>query len=156
MASTPDSYALGTDLLVTMARLTRWAARHAPTAMPAAHLRALSQIDELEPVRIGELAEADRCSQPTMSGLLRRLEERGLVERLPDSDDSRVCRITLTPAGREQLAVVRAAVGATVGEALSDLGPDELHHLEVALDVVRQMLATQPTHSPKVTPAMNR
>ncbi|MQA87979.1 MAG: MarR family transcriptional regulator [Streptosporangiales bacterium] len=82
MASSPDPHALGTDLLVTMARLTRWAARNAPTAMPAAHLRALSQIDELEPVRIGELADADRCSQPTMSVLVRRLEERGLVERL--------------------------------------------------------------------------
>lgn len=141
VSSSPDPHALGTELLVTMAQFTRWAARRAPTTMPAAHLRALSQIAELEPVRIGELAKADRCSQPTMSGLVRRLEERGFVERLPDPADSRVRRVILNARGREELGAVRAAVGGTVGQTLRDLGPDALQHAAVGVEVVQRMMA---------------
>ncbi|HET7327958.1 MAG TPA: MarR family transcriptional regulator [Nocardioidaceae bacterium] len=151
MAS-PDPHTVGVDLLVTTARLTRWAARHAHTAVPAAHLRALSQIDELGPARIGDLAVADRCSQPTMSALVRRLEEQGYTERLPDPDDSRASRIALTVAGREQLAAVRATGGGAIGDALSRLDPEDLEHVAAAVEAFRRVLAA-PSPAPPSAPS---
>ncbi|MFC7925725.1 MarR family winged helix-turn-helix transcriptional regulator [Microbacterium laevaniformans] len=50
----------------------------------------------------------------TLSPLLRRLEERGLVSRRRDADDERVVRVELTAAGRDTHAEVVAAAGCLV------------------------------------------
>ena len=50
----------------------------------------------------------------TLSPLLRRLEERGLVSRRSDADDERVVRVELTVAGRDTHAEVVAAAGCLV------------------------------------------
>src|SRR5437667_12557174 len=50
-------------------------------------------------LRISELLADVLLTQPGMSRLIARLEERGLVERLDDPDDGRACRVRLTPAG---------------------------------------------------------
>jgi MarR family transcriptional regulator, transcriptional regulator for hemolysin len=48
--------------------------------------------------RIGNRAGVDRT---TMTHLINRLEQRGLVERRPDPDDRRAYRVTATAAGRK-------------------------------------------------------
>lgn len=50
----------------------------------------------------------------TLSPLLRRLEDRGLVARRRDAGDERVVRVELTAAGREVHAEVTAAAGCLV------------------------------------------
>jgi len=50
----------------------------------------------------------------TLSPLLRRLEDRGLVARRRDADDERVVRVELTPAGREMHDDVVTAAGCLV------------------------------------------
>src|SRR3954447_10294196 len=50
-------------------------------------------------LRITELLDDVLLTQPGMSRLIARLEDRGLVERLDDPDDGRACRVRLTPAG---------------------------------------------------------
>ncbi|GAB4278961.1 MAG: hypothetical protein Kow0056_11740 [Coriobacteriia bacterium] len=66
-----------------------------------------------------ELAEVLCVSKPTVSVMLTKLEEAGLIERRPDDDDRRVRRIWLTEAGRalnEELHGVYAdVVEATIG-----------------------------------------
>jgi DNA-binding MarR family transcriptional regulator len=55
-------------------------------------------------VRIGDLAQAVHLSQPALSRLVARLEDRGLVARSKTDDDQRAVFITLTEAGRSMLA----------------------------------------------------
>ncbi|MBF4562326.1 MarR family transcriptional regulator [Microbacterium sp. VKM Ac-2870] len=50
----------------------------------------------------------------TLSPLLRRLEDRGLVGRRRDAGDERIVRVELTPAGREVHDAVIAAAGCLV------------------------------------------
>ena len=57
------------------------------------------------------LGEDVLLTQPGMSRLIARLEERGLVERADDPDDGRACRVRLTPAGAD----AQRGVGATHG-----------------------------------------
>lgn len=55
-------------------------------------------------VRIGDLAQAVNLSQPALSRLVARLEDRELIERSKTDDDQRAVFITLTEAGRAMLA----------------------------------------------------
>jgi len=49
---------------------------------------------------LGELAESLHCDKTNVTGLVDRVEKLGLVSRVPDSQDRRVTRVTLTDAGR--------------------------------------------------------
>jgi DNA-binding MarR family transcriptional regulator len=52
-------------------------------------------------LRITDLIDDALLTQAGVSRLVARLEKRGLVERRPDPDDARACRIVLTAEGRE-------------------------------------------------------
>lgn len=54
-----------------------------------------------EPRSMGELAQRLVCDASNVTGLVDRLERRGLIERRPASDDRRVRMLVLTPAGEE-------------------------------------------------------
>ena len=59
----------------------------------------LHLIEPDEPVPMGHLAETLRCDASNVTGLVDRLEARGLVQRQPSAGDRRVKVIQLTPAG---------------------------------------------------------
>jgi MarR family transcriptional regulator, organic hydroperoxide resistance regulator len=54
-----------------------------------------------EPRSMGELAQRLVCDASNVTGLVDRLESRGLIERRPGPDDRRVRMLVLTPAGEE-------------------------------------------------------
>jgi DNA-binding MarR family transcriptional regulator len=60
------------------------------------------------PRRITELTELEGIAQPTMTLLVKRLEEKGLVQREGLPDDGRVVMISLTRAGRAAQQKFRA------------------------------------------------
>jgi DNA-binding MarR family transcriptional regulator len=135
-----DATTIGTDLLATMARATRWAGRQSAITIPVAQLRVLSQLDDLGPSRIGTLAAADRCAQPTMSVLVQRLEEHGWVDRAADPDDTRASLVSLNAAGRRALRAARAAAGAAVADRLVARGEDEVRRAADAVALLRRLL----------------
>ncbi len=59
----------------------------------------------------GVLARAVNLSQPTVSGILDRLERRGLVERVRDNEDRRSVAVSVTEVGQRLLAEARRAAG---------------------------------------------
>lgn len=66
----------------------------------------------------GELAGRLHCDKTNITGLVDRLERRGLVRRRPDADDRRVMRVGLTDQGVELVARFRKAVVAAVAGRL--------------------------------------
>jgi MarR family transcriptional regulator, organic hydroperoxide resistance regulator len=52
-----------------------------------------------EPIPMGRLADALACDASNVTGLVDRLEQRGLVRRRPSEQDRRVKVLELTPAG---------------------------------------------------------
>ena len=141
---TSDPDTMGIDLLVSMARVVRWAGRNSSITVPAAQTRVLSQLDELGPSRISTLAAADRCAQPTMSVLVQRLEEHGWVAREPDPADTRANLISLNAAGRRALQEARQAAGAAIADYLRDRGADEQRQAAEAVALLRRLLAHEP------------
>jgi DNA-binding MarR family transcriptional regulator len=69
---------------------------------------ALTQMEPDTPVPMSELATLLHCDNSNVTGIIDRLEARGLVERRPYQQDRRVKHIALTPLGVEQRARVRA------------------------------------------------
>jgi DNA-binding MarR family transcriptional regulator len=62
---------------------------------------ALRCLDPARPVPMRELAAAIMCDASTVTGIVDRLETRGLVERRPDPADRRVKGLVVTPVGIE-------------------------------------------------------
>lgn len=61
----------------------------------------LTQIDPGRPVPMGELASALSCDASNVTGLVDRLESRGLIRRSPSEGDRRVKVLSLTPLGED-------------------------------------------------------
>lgn len=78
-------------------------------------------------LRITELGDDVLLTQPGMSRLIARLEERGLVERTDDAADARARRIHLTADGVAiQRRVGRALTGTIAGAMTRALDTDQL------------------------------
>lgn len=67
-------------------------------------LIALRAVERLGPVSVSILAREISVGQATISGILDRLERRGLVERARDTRDRRKVTVLMTDAGRGILA----------------------------------------------------
>jgi len=67
---------------------------------------ALRRLDPARPMPMSELAGALRCDNSNVTGIIDRLEDRGLVRREPSAQDRRVKMLTVTVKGealRERL-----------------------------------------------------
>ncbi|SMF20268.1 MarR family transcriptional regulator, transcriptional regulator for hemolysin [Xaviernesmea oryzae] len=89
--------------------------------------RALFRLAKKQNMTQSELACDLELEQATMVRLLDRMEENGLIERRPDTNDRRVKLIVLTPYGEEQAAMVRSIADRIREQIFQDIDPDELH-----------------------------
>jgi DNA-binding MarR family transcriptional regulator len=140
VTATTQPETLGADLLRVVARLNRWATRHAAFDVPPARARLLGLIDDIGPARIRALAAADHCSQPTMSVQVQHLEADGWVERVSDPKDARASLVSISAAGRRTLDDVRRARVDVVAPFLVDLPEHTLRRLEDAVDAMADLL----------------
>ncbi len=74
---------------------------------------------------MSELAESSHQVSATMTGIVDRLLDRGLVVRERDPNDRRTLRVGLTPAGKELLERVQQRKRAWMLQFLETLTPDE-------------------------------
>jgi DNA-binding MarR family transcriptional regulator len=79
------------------ARLRRWC--HQPISMT--HLHVLIALEAEGPLSMSRLADLLDVSLPSATGIVGRMEERGLVRREHDASDRRVVLAVPTAAGRE-------------------------------------------------------
>src|SRR5437763_383868 len=76
-----------------------FAAAVAEVDLAPAQARALHELDLERPISMRELAERLKSDPSNVTGLIDRLEARGLVERRPDPRDRRIKGLALTAAG---------------------------------------------------------
>ena len=84
---------------------------------------ALKQIEPGEPLPMSKLAQYLHCDNSNVTGIVDRLEERGLVERRVAAHDRRIKQLVLTDRGAE----VRTQVFERLHSA-----PEPLHRLSAA------------------------
>lgn len=95
---------------------------------------ALLQLDS--PLPMTELAALLACDNSNVTGLIDRLEARGLVARQPSSQDRRVKHVVLTAAGRRLRERMLARVGRPT-RGFERLSGDEQRQLG---DLLRQVI----------------
>src|SRR5215471_20898968 len=64
-----------------------------------AQCHVLHLIEPDQPVSMGTIAQSLACDASNVTGLVDRLESRGLVRRQPSAEDRRIKVLALTPAG---------------------------------------------------------
>jgi len=136
-----DLHALGEDLITTSARVVRWVPKSSTFTLSLAAARILARLSDNGPTRISELAVAERCSQPTITNHVKRLEASGLVERSADPRDARAWMIGLTPRGHEELGILRDSLGTGVEPYLARLSRRDLKALREGVEAMRRLMA---------------
>jgi DNA-binding MarR family transcriptional regulator len=118
-----------------VALISRTLVRQVPQALSRTELGLLVTLDN-GPVRITELAAAERLAQPTVTLLVKGLEARGLVERRRDPADGRAVLVQVTDAGREAVERVRAALRDALRVHLAALSDEQVQALAAASDAL--------------------
>jgi DNA-binding MarR family transcriptional regulator len=87
---------------------------------------------------IGTLSQRRGFDAPTITGIVKRLEQSGLVERRHDREDRRVVKVYLTDEGREIMPTLFAAVTQFNATMMQGFSSDEQKDL---VGKMQQMIA---------------
>lgn len=96
----------------------------------------LGSIEREGPVTLGELAAIERVAPPTVTKVVGKLEDAGLVVREHDDVDRRVCRVSLSDHGQGWLAADRKRRRDWLTEQLRELDDDDVRSLAAAVEVI--------------------
>src|SRR3954465_13353471 len=99
-------------------------------------LTSLQLAGELTP---GELADVERVQPPTMTRIVGKLEERGLVARTPHPTDRRQVILAATEQGRAVHAQFERIRDEWLAQRLAERTPDERRTLRRAAEILRQV-----------------
>lgn len=100
--------------------------RHWPGGrLSLVHLNVLLTLRD-EPLPMGSLAEAMDVSQASVTGIVDRMEQRGLVERQRDEDDRRIVRVALTDEGRRLIGLLADQRREHLAQLIDDLTTEEI------------------------------
>lgn len=94
--------------------------------------------------RMSELADRTQQSAGTLTGIVDRLIDEGLVSRVRNATDRRVVEVTLTPKGEERLEYVLHARREDFGRMLQSFSDDDLLTCE---RILQQLLERFRDHS---------
>ena len=140
MQITSADQELATRLRHVLARSARRLRQEAGTDLSPSLSAALATVERHGPLTPSELATRERVQRPTITRVVVRLEEAGLVTRAADPADRRSALITVTPAGRALLAAARTRKDAFLSERLDALAPEDRATLERAAALLEGML----------------
>lgn len=107
------------------------------TGLSLAKLKALRYLIEADqPMALGQLAEKIACVKSNVTQLVDRLENEGLVKRMPDPTDRRSVLAGVTAEGRQKYEAGAQALAAAEAELLDELPASSRELLANALGSV--------------------
>jgi DNA-binding MarR family transcriptional regulator len=106
----------------------------------ASLLSAMWSVERLQPVTLGELAAAERIQPPTITRIVAKLEELGLVAREGHPTDRRASHVRLTRKGQALLDRTRTLRTAYLARRLGSLTAEDRRTLERAVEVLRRLV----------------
>jgi len=129
-------------ILNDVARLLRTYAdfKAAQFGITRAQWAVLVRLDRHEGLNQSELAETLDLQPITLTRLLDKLSDSGLIERRPDPEDRRAKRLFLTPAARPLLERLGVLGEETMASALAGVDGMSIEHMVGHLAVVKENL----------------
>lgn len=98
--------------------------------------RVLASLSDGDGMTVGELASRALQRQPTMTKIIDRMADSGLVERRPDAADRRKVRIFITKDGRRRVDAALKDAKIHEREVLADYTIEEADRLKAMLRAV--------------------
>jgi DNA-binding MarR family transcriptional regulator len=137
---TPTSTEVASRLRFAVMRLSRQLRQQndEPDVTPSGG-SALSSLERLGPLTLGRLAAVERVRPPSVTKIVDRLEELGLVRREVDPTDRRSSLVHLTPEGARHVAESRNRKTAFLASRLAALPAQEAALVEAALGVLERL-----------------
>jgi DNA-binding MarR family transcriptional regulator len=106
-----------------------------------AQLHVVSTLYERGDMTVGALAEALSISAPSASGIVDRLVERGMLERVRSEDDRRTVRVSLAEAGRRLTDQMHGIGGQQVRAILNEVSDADLAEMARLTRMLREATA---------------
>jgi DNA-binding MarR family transcriptional regulator len=142
-----DIVEVAARLRLAVARLGRQLRQQAGTGLSPSQHAVLASIDVHTTLTLGELAAIEQVAPPTITRIVAKLADDGLVERAPDPVDRRVVRVSVTAEGHRRMDLSRHRRNAWLARRLDELPPGDTERLADALDVLEELagpLVTAP------------
>lgn len=140
MAKRVPAAQLAVLLRDAITRLNRRVRQTRPVGdLTATQLSALASLELAGALTPRELADTERVRPPTMTKIVAKLEERGLVQRTPHPTDGRQVVLAATPEGREVLARFERARDEWLAQRLAALTVEEREVLRRAAELLRRV-----------------
>lgn len=134
----PDERRVAAELRQAVGQLVRRAREE--DEVPAARLAVLGHLDRDGPLTVTELAARQRIRQQSVSRTVGDLLADGLLQRLPDPDDGRKHRLSLSAGGSALLGEERARRQDWLAEAMrARLSPVERRRLAAAVELLARL-----------------
>jgi DNA-binding MarR family transcriptional regulator len=136
------------EVIIALRRITRAIDLHSrgllhECGMTVPQLAALRAAGRLQPVAISMLARAIHVSQATLTGILDRLERRGLVRRVRSGTDRRSIVVELTTEGMELLQSAPSLLQERFRRKLSELQEWERTQMLSTLQRIASMMEAE-------------
>jgi DNA-binding MarR family transcriptional regulator len=135
-----------TRLRVAIARLSRRLRKHELAGLTPTQLAALATVEQTGPLRLGDLAAAERIAPSTLTRLVSALEEHGYVQRRSVPGDARAWTLAVTQRGHQVLDQIRQENTLLLADSLLTLSADQLAAVAAALPALEQLADATPQH----------
>ncbi|AHE54002.1 MarR family winged helix-turn-helix transcriptional regulator [Sphingomonas sanxanigenens] len=106
--------------------------------------RVMTVLRERQPASIGTIAEAALTKRSTVSRIIDRMVEQGLVTTEPNPEDNRITEVTLTAAGQQKLRKLTPIVGRQFVRAMDGISERDITHLLKTLQKISANLSKLP------------
>ncbi|MGK5445557.1 MarR family winged helix-turn-helix transcriptional regulator [Micromonospora sp. URMC 105] len=131
---------LAPQLRDAITRLNRRVRQARPVGdLTVTQLSALTSLKLAGALTPRELADVERVQPPTMTKIVAKLEERGLVQRTPHPTDGRQVILAATEGGRAVLDQFERARDEWLASRLAALDEDERDTLRRAAEILQQL-----------------
>lgn len=142
---TTDAFELANRLRPVLLHIARHLRREAADlGVTSGQATLLSIVRDHPGIGVGDLADRERISAPSMSATVDRLEQAGYILRTRSEEgDRRRVGLTITPEGARVLRAVRSRRTAWLVAQLETLSPRERRELDAAVDALAQLVAAR-------------
>ena len=107
--------------------------------LTVAQISALQTLDSAGALTPRELAEVERVQPPTMTKIVARLDERGLVSRTPHPTDGRQAILSPSVEGRRLMSEYRRMRDEWLAQRLAKLSPEERETVQRAAEILTRI-----------------
>ena len=137
-----DTRSVAVDLLDELAPIiagerAAFAHRCHDRSISMTHLLLMTLLDTHGPLPMSRVAELLGCGLPTATGIVSRMQERGLVDRQHDSDDRRVVTLRLSKEGAAEIRDLQISRRERMATALNHLSDSEREQLLASVRALR-------------------